>query len=122
MSYGEKKNYKQAIWQYLLDHSIVQQDGYMRVKFYIKDRNDLERRLRYRLDGFERYKEEDIDKERKANIEMIIKLKTASKYSAMYNRKKDKVVKDIKESNNIYKKLILYIHRKTRHYLYGHLK
>ncbi len=56
MKYGEKMALKRAVWQYLLDHSKVQPNGYLGFLFYVRDEKDLWRRIKYRqITGFQRY-------------------------------------------------------------------
>lgn len=55
MEYEEKQKLKQAFWQYCIDHSKIQDNGYMGILFYVKDREDFFRRILARMNGFSRY-------------------------------------------------------------------
>lgn len=58
--YETMKKERDAVWQYLVDHTAVQPNGYMGVQLYYRNRKDFERRLQARKDGdFSRY---DIEK------------------------------------------------------------
>ena len=58
--YDYKKEYtaeqERDLWQYFMDHSKMQPNGYWQILFYVKDVNDFWRRLHYRHTGeFKRY-------------------------------------------------------------------
>jgi len=56
MNYGEKNKLKKAVWQFLIDHSKIQTNGYLGFLFYVRDEKDFWRRVKYRqLTGFQRY-------------------------------------------------------------------
>ena len=56
MNYGDKNKLKKAVWQFLIDHSKIQPNGYLGFLFYVRDEKDLWRRIKYRqLTGFQRY-------------------------------------------------------------------
>lgn len=45
-----------ALWQYFIDHSVVQDNGYLGIMFYVRDVNDFWRRVHARHTGdFQRY-------------------------------------------------------------------
>ena len=60
MSYTEKLKFKQALYQFLIDHSRLQPDGYFRVLFYFKTAEELNKRIDARASGkFKRYNIEE---------------------------------------------------------------
>lgn len=122
MSYGEKQEYKRMVWQYLCDHSLVQKDGYRRILFYIKDREDFDRRVQYRLRGFKRNEDEYLIEVQNKIIEKVKAMERAKWYSDMLNKKKDEIVKEIEASWKLHKKIILWLHRKTKNYLFSHIQ
>lgn len=59
-----KKTFTQAqedaLWQYLIDHSMVQPNGYLGIQIYVKDIDDFWRRVCARANGdFKRYNVQD---------------------------------------------------------------
>ena len=49
-------NVREAIWQWLIDHSKVEDTGFLNIRFYLKDQDDFWKRVHYRYTGqFERY-------------------------------------------------------------------
>lgn len=43
--------HRKGLWQYLIDHSIVLQDGSLKIQFVVKDKKDFLRRLNARESG-----------------------------------------------------------------------
>lgn len=103
---------RDAIWQYMLDHSKLQKNGYWGIMFYVKDEEDLWRRVSSRYYGdFQRY--DKLEKESKMNKfwdELRILRKMSDRHS--------KIAKEIDRGNNIVRKIILFTYRKTRIYLF----
>lgn len=48
---GTAKTYEDAVWQYLLDHSDVTNDGSLFVKFHIRDRKKFTKGVIARMNG-----------------------------------------------------------------------
>lgn len=49
-----------AIWQFLIDHSQVQKNGYLGIQLYVRDVDDLWKRIYARKTGnFKRYEAQD---------------------------------------------------------------
>lgn len=60
MDSHELDEWKRAIFQYVIDHSKVQRNGYIGVCFYFKNKNDFWRRVTARKeDNFSRYNQEE---------------------------------------------------------------
>lgn len=58
------KEQEDGIWQYIIDHSKVQPNGYLGIQFYVKDLDDFWRRVYARARGdFARY--DKLEKEHK---------------------------------------------------------
>ena len=79
---------KDAIWQYLIDHTSVQANGYMGVQLYYRDRKDFERRVEARKKGeVERYDaiKKEIRAQRKQNTNITLS-KLLSRHGDALNR------------------------------------
>ena len=99
-----------ALWQYFIDHSTIQKNGYYLILFYIRDENDFYKRLYARFTGnYQRY--DKLEKQNENNKQYVfLQKKNADR--------KGRIVKEIDDGHNYYKKLILFIYRKTRGYLF----
>lgn len=51
----KQKQFKDAMWQYVIDHSKIQPNGYLGIQFYCKNRKDFFDRVKAREEGFFRY-------------------------------------------------------------------
>ncbi len=114
MSYAEKSELKNAIWQYMIDHSQIQDNGYYGVQLYFKDRDDFFKRITARGMGFKRYEEEQKE---------FISLKKQNIYQTyLVSRKKsermDKRIKEIQNGRNILDKFLWFVQRKCKRYLF----
>ncbi len=109
-----KKSFTQkqedALWQYFIDHSQIQSNGFYGIMFYIRDIDDFWKRLFARYNGdYARY-----DKlEKQHRNEMLFVHITHKKAD-----RNGKISSKIDEGNNLYKKMILWIYRKSRDYLF----
>lgn len=107
---------RNAIWQYFLDHSKRQRNGYYGFLFYVKDENDFWDRVEYRYTGgFIRNKMSDEEFEKSRNNNIFSELY----YFKRIAKKHNEVVQKIKLENNFYKKIILFFYRKSRNYLFN---
>lgn len=115
MSYGDKVELKQAIWQYMLDHSRIQPNGYYGILIYCKDKDDFWRRIKARQEGFKRYDEKDKE------AAVLWKLKIYGQYNSykLHNEKMSARVKEIKEGRNYYKKTLLFLNKHIQKYLFS---
>lgn len=108
MSFTEDQ--REAIWQYVIDHSQIQPNGYHGIQFYIRNQDDFWERVHARYTGqFSRY-----DKLEKQNLADIATLRYAEKIG----RNVEKKIKEIEASRNLLNKLFLFLYRKTRNYLF----
>ncbi len=104
------KEQEDAIWQYLIDHSKVQRNGYLGIQIYVRELDDFWRRVFARYNGdFKRY-----EKLEKAHTQTL---------TAMYIMQKDairksKIVGRILKSGSVIEKLALFFYRKSRDYLF----
>ena len=65
---GEEKSIFEAVWQYLLDHSDVKQDGVLFVKFHVTDKKNFAEKIASRMKGvFRDGWKEEIMKERRSD-------------------------------------------------------
>lgn len=103
---------KEAIWQYCLDHSKLQKNGYWGIMFYVKDEEDLWRRVVARHSGeFQRYNK--LEKQSMQDTfwsELYYFRKKSAKNSLISNR--------IDKSGSWWEKFLLYVNRKIRTYLF----
>lgn len=100
----------EALYQYFVDHSRVQKNGYLGVQFYIRDMDDFWRRLFARFNGdFKRY--DKLEKSHKQEMTgWYIMKKKADRHH--------KIVSEIEAGKNKRKKLALWLYRKMRNYLF----
>ncbi len=88
---------KGAIWQYFIDHSVIQPNGYYGIMFYIKDLDDFWKRVYDRYTGdFKRY---DIS-EKKSKMKKIDALNSLAETGTVFNNY------DTILENNIFTKYI----------------
>lgn len=119
MKYGEKVDLKKAVWQYLLDHSKVQPNGYLGFLFYVKDEKDLWRRIKYRqTTGFQRYSPD----------EKIMRQISARKVWAYYRwnqeraKRFDKRTQEILDNGSLIEKLKWKLYKNLKKSLYENTK
>lgn len=118
MSYQEKDTFKKALWQYCIDHSKLQPNGYYGILFYVKDYSDLERRIKGRIAGFSRY---NISEKETSSAALKAKWeKIESFYHACrkWEKKVLRIKAEIKQGRNITKKIALYCYIKLKKYLF----
>lgn len=75
-----KKTFTQAqedaLWQYFIDHSQIQPNGYLGIQFYIKNVDDFWRRLYYRYSGeYIRYDIEEKERHQDEQLARFLKAK-----------------------------------------------
>ena len=63
------KTQEDALWQYFIDHSRIQPNGYLGILFYVKNVDDFWRRLFYR--SFGEYIRYDIEEKERYQDEQI---------------------------------------------------
>ncbi len=99
------KKQDDAIWQYLMDHSEIQKNGYWKIYFYIRDRSDFWRRVwaRYNKD-FERY---DLMEKERVQISKQLKLEKRAL------KTQSEEISRIETSGTFKEKLLLSIYRFT---------
>lgn len=100
-----------ALYQYFIDHSKIQKNGYLGIQFYIKDMDDFWRRVFARFNGdFKRYDKLEKSHKQEMNGWYMMK-KEADRHR--------KICEEIKAERNKKRKLILWLYRKTRDYLFS---
>lgn len=59
--------YRRATWQYLLDHctNVNPRNGYYRIHFYIPSKEELEKRILARTNGYHRANVQKIEEQKK---------------------------------------------------------
>lgn len=118
MSYSEKQDYKRYVWQFMLDHSNGKQNGKLKVVFYVKDKEEFERRVKYRLQGFERYSEEEKNIEAQKKLDEFYLYKKAYENFRRIEERKCGIIGQIDNNGKFIKRLLLYIYRKLDNYLF----
>jgi len=104
---------RKALWQYFIDHSKIQRNGYMGILFYIQDEDDFWRRVEYRYTGdFVRYDAAEIEAEAERKSYEIIMFREMA-------RRNSDICKAIDSGENVWKRVILWLYRKSRKYLFG---
>lgn len=104
------KEQRDALWQYFIDHSKLQKNGYWGILFYIRDENDFWLRVHSRFTGeFSRY-----NKLEKARIQESIAYNIQKKMA----HRNDRVCREIDGGSNYYRKFLLFLYRKTRDILF----
>lgn len=115
MVYAEKLKFKQALYQFLIDHSRLQPDGYFRVLFYFKTPDELYKRIEARALGqFKRYDIEQKERSSEAVAKDFARLKWHDRRNEFMNQR----IKEI-ESGNFWDRLLLFFYRKIRNKLFG---
>ena len=91
---------KKAVWQYLIDHTTIQKNGYMGVQLYYKDNNDLWKRIHAREQGkFKRY-------------DVIKKEILASRKWAKVDKKNFGIKHGLAKDGNPIQKIVIYLYEK----------
>lgn len=106
---------RKAIWQYIIDHSKVQKNGYLGVQLYIMDEEDLWKRVQARRDGeFRRYREE----EKKIKQQNNIKYYEYYLYNKRRSDKINKKVQRILKNGSVIEKILYFAYRFSRDRLF----
>lgn len=105
-----KKSFTQkqedAIWQYLIDHSRIQKNGYYGIQFYVRDMDDLWRRLFARYTGdFQRY--DKLEKEHNQQLQSYW-------FQKRLTEKNDKIVRKIIDSGSWIERLRFTLYKKLK--------
>lgn len=99
-----------SLWQYFIDHSRIQKNGYFGIMFYVRDVNDFWKRLHARASGnFIRY-----DKLKKATAMADIELNVMRGKARQWNE----ICVKVDKTGNRKAKIALFLNRKTRDYLH----
>ena len=70
------KAQEDALWQYFIDHSRIQPNGYFGVQFYVKNVDDFWRRLFFRYSGeYIRYDIEEKERNQESQVARFLKAK-----------------------------------------------
>lgn len=99
----------EAVWQYLIDHSIWTPYGY-KVLFWLRNKSDWEYRIKTRMDGVYRVDEkaEELKLEKEAANFFITK---------KMNDRMGIMISKIDKGGRWYDKFALFLYRKTRDYI-----
>ena len=115
----DNEDYRKFVWQYLIDHSNIESNGNLRILFYVKSRQDFEKRLEQRvLKDFQRYDVEITQRDADLAKEQF------TKYEAYYFANKKKrdtgagILGQIDKDGKAVKRIVLWIYRKTKDYLF----
>lgn len=103
---------EESLWQYFIDHSIIRSNGYYGIQFYIRDIDDFWKRLYARYTGqFSRY-----DKLEKQHKNEMLAVHMFKKRADIMSRK----VLKIGHSKDLKAKVILWLYRKSRDFVFGY--
>lgn len=103
-------NTDHALWQYMLDHSRIQPNGYHGIQLYFKDKSDFWRRVQARYDGFKRY---DIEEKEKVAAKKQVEWDTFWVMKRIAERN-GKTAKRIDKQGSLKEKATLWLYRKTK--------
>lgn len=108
-----KKSFTQkqedAIWQYFIDHSKLELNGFWYIRFHVRDMDDFWKRLHARYtEAFRRY-----DKLEKAHQNEMLAVYMFKKSADKMGRKCEAIDK----SKDYPAKIILWLYRKSREYV-----
>lgn len=111
LSEGYEQRIKDGVYQWMVDHSTVIDDGRLRVVAYIDGKENFWKRASYRIRGeYARYQEIEKEQEKK-NMTYGIGQRIA--------KEKVRKIAYINNGKNYYKKFLWFIHRKITKYLFG---
>ncbi len=102
-----------AVWQYILDHANPSPSGHMRVSFFLKDRNEWDRRINARRNGVYRRSEFDMEKDWKSFENAHTAFVVHRNMQAEFNRR----VSSIDNNGSVIEKGKLWLFRKLRKHL-----
>jgi hypothetical protein len=114
MDYPEKSELKKAIWQYMIDHTRMQPNGYYGVQLYFKDQADFWRRVMDRMNGFKRYEEEQKE------LVALRKQHIIKKYHVLRDAREHRQLKieKIKNQGSLIQRILLEIYFRISQYLF----
>ena len=70
------KEQEEALWQYFIDHSMIQPNGYLGIQFYVKNVDDFWKRLYFRYSKeYIRYDIEEKERHQDQQIARFLKAK-----------------------------------------------
>ena len=97
---------REALWQYFIDHSKIQQNGYYGILFYTKDEDDFWRRVEFRYRGdYKRYDVEERGAVHRAKDNRAVRV--------------SKVIYDIEHNGGLWKRCLLGLYRAAKFRLFG---
>lgn len=106
---------KDALWQYFVDHSQVQPNGYLGLMFYVKNIDDFFERLYARATGeYKRYEVQDKETRQMNKEKMFSELVYFRKIARRNSNTCDRILK----SGTLIERIHLLVYRKTRDYLF----
>ena len=110
----DNENFKKIIWQYIIDHSQIQSNGYYGVQLYFRDKEDFWKRVEDRKNGFKRYTEEQKE------LISLRKQKIYRKYHQLRDSKEqyELQLEKIKHHGTFIEKMLLKIYFKINKYLF----
>jgi len=94
--------FKYGVWQYIIDHKLIQPNGYIKITLFVRDKNDFFRRVSARENGeFKRY---DVEKTESGRGKIQ---KNYDELNARRSRHKG-----AKEGKNVFKKILAILYQK----------
>lgn len=118
-----KKTFTQAqedaLWQYFLDHSRIQRNGYFCITFFVRNVDDFWRRLNARASGeFHRYEVEDRETAALQRREIYEKLLSELRYTRHISSRNSTISSEIDRAGSLWDRLLLRLYRYTRKALF----
>lgn len=113
---GAKKDYKEAVWQYLVDHGqfVGRAKKMMRVVVYLHNRHDFEWRVKARMMGVYRNDEKELSEEYKTFMSEIDIWRWEKRFSKNF----DRLISSIDAGKRgIMEKVALWPYRQSRDYI-----
>lgn len=98
-----------ALYQFFIDHSRIQKNGYYGIMFYIKDIDDFWRRVYARYTGD--YKRYDILEKEYRRQQLAVH------YFKKIAYRRSKACDQIDKNGTVYSKIMLFLYRKSRDYI-----
>ncbi len=106
------ERFRKGVYQYLIDHSGIMENGVFKVVLFIGSSHELWRRIEERIKGnYTRY--DVIEEERKAKAQH-----TAYRKSRNAQERRDRITREVKENGSMGQKLALWGYTRLHKYLY----
>jgi len=113
---GKKSSWLNAIWQFLIDHSRVENNGLLYIGIHVKDKRDFENRVLARKKYG--YLNNDVEYTYKKQRELFRRILESYYRKEEKTKRYERVVKRIKKQGSLKDKVVLFLYRKTKKILF----